>query len=194
MKILKDKKIINILSCPHCKADMFVREEGSGVIACKGAKTHCFDLSGVGHANFSRPSQSGGGDSAVAVKARSAFLDKGFYEPIANAVGELVSKYLNDGGVVVDAGCGEGYYSMRIAERGISTFGIDISKPAVEAASKRAKRVNCDNAFFGVASVYEMPLRDDSVSIVTNIFAPCVESEYKRVLKKRRRTCRRVRR
>ena len=184
MKILNDKKIIDILCCPYCRAEMYVREEGSGVIACKGPKTHCFDLSSVGHANFSRPSQSGGGDSAVAVKARSAFLNKGFYSPVSDAIKKLTSKYLTDGGVVVDAGCGEGYYTMNIARNGASVFGVDISKPAVEAASKRAKREACDNAFFGVSSVYEMPIRDDSVSVITNIFATCVENEYRRILKK----------
>ena len=184
MKILKDKKIIDILCCPHCRAEMQVREEGSGVIACKGIKTHCFDISSVGHANFSRPSQSGGGDSAAAVKARNSFLDKGFYAPVAKAIEELASKYLCGEGVAVDAGCGEGYYTMHIARNGYSVFGIDISKPAVETASKRAKREECENAFFGVASVYEMPIKDGCVSVLTNIFAPCVESEYRRVLKK----------
>ena len=184
MKILKDKRIISSLCCPHCKAQMLVREEGSGVIACMGKKTHCFDISAIGHSNFSRPSQSGGGDSAPAVKARSAFLSKGFYSPIADAIAGLVTKYADGSGVVVDAGCGEGYYSMRIASEGYSVFGIDISKPAVEAASKRAKRDGCDNAFFGVASVFEMPVMDRSASVITNIFAPCVEEEYARALKK----------
>ena len=40
-----------------------------------------------------------------------------------------------------------------------------------------------DNAAYAVASVYTMPVKDASVDGVLNVFAPCAEQEYARVLK-----------
>lgn len=85
--------------------------------------------------------------------------------------------------LVVDAGCGEGYYSDRIAEEGYAVAGVDLSKFAVDAASKRANSAGRENSFYAVSSVYELPFADGSVEAITNVFAPCVESEFLRVLK-----------
>jgi 23S rRNA (guanine745-N1)-methyltransferase len=86
--------------------------------------------------------------------------------------------------LIVDAGCGEGYYSCEIAQRGFAVAGFDLSKFATDAASKRAKKANLENAFFGVASVFELPIADNSAKAVVNIFAPCVNDEYYRVIDK----------
>ena len=83
---------------------------------------------------------------------------------------------------MVDAGCGEGYYSEDILKNKFTVFGFDLSKHAVEYAAKRAKRTDADNSFFAVASVFSLPLEDNSADAVVNVFAPCVESEYSRVL------------
>ena len=58
----------------------------------------------------------------------------------------------------------------------------DLSKFGVEKAAKTAK-VNATNAFFAVASLFELPVADASFDAVTNLFAPCCESEFLRVLK-----------
>jgi 23S rRNA (guanine745-N1)-methyltransferase len=63
------------------------------------------------------------------------------------------------------------------------SVGFDLSKDAVNSASKRAKRDGLGNAFFGVASVFELPVADGSADAVINLFAPCAEDEYRRVLK-----------
>ena len=61
-------------------------------------------------------------------------------------------------------------------------FGVDISKNAIAYAAKRAKRGVLNNAFFAVASVFSIPVRDASVGAVVNVFAPCAEEEYARIL------------
>ena len=83
---------------------------------------------------------------------------------------------------IIDAGCGEGYYSMFPAREGYSVLGCDLSKFAVDAASKRAVREGIDNAFFVAASVFSLPVADGSVGAILNIFAPCAEEEYRRAL------------
>jgi 23S rRNA (guanine745-N1)-methyltransferase len=157
--------------------------ENSGRLQCKGPKTHSYDFASGGYVNLGSPVQSGGGDSKQAVRARSDFLNMGYYEPIANTLRRLLSEHLPTDALVVDAGCGEGYYSELIAEDGYSLAGFDLSKFAVDAAAKRAKAKGRANAFFGVASVFSLPLADLSADAVVNIFAPCAEKEYARVLK-----------
>ena len=83
---------------------------------------------------------------------------------------------------MLDAGCGEGYYTLRMAEGGRSAFGFDLSKNGVNIAAKAAKRASAP-AFFGVASVFSLPVLSGSMDAVTTIFAPCAEDEYARVLK-----------
>ena len=180
MKFSLDSNIIGALRCPHCKGNLSLTENGCASLVCDGAKRHCFDISSSGYVNFASPAQSKGGDSPEAVKAREEFLSLGFYEPIREAVYQTASEYA-EGGLLVDAGCGEGYYSQRMSER-FYVFGADISKSAVNTAAKRAKREGADKVFYSVASVFELPIKDGAASVVTNIFAPCVEAEYKRIL------------
>lgn len=176
-----DSKKIFTVKCPICSAEMLF--DGEKVLKCNGVKSHSYDISSSGYVNLASPKQSGGGDTKEAVRARSVFLNQGFYEPIANKTVELLSQFSESNGTVIDAGCGEGYYTSKIADLSSATYGFDISKPAVEAAAKRAKRESKNNLFFAVASVYSLPIFDGSASAVVNIFAPCVEEEYARVLK-----------
>jgi 23S rRNA (guanine745-N1)-methyltransferase len=69
--------------------------------------------------------------------------------------------------LIVDAGCGEGYYTGALAASGQGKYelvGFDLSRDAV-------------------ASLFELPLADESVDAIVNIFAPCAEEEFCRVLK-----------
>ncbi len=183
MRILTDPTITAALRCPICHMPMAVRETGS--LLCTGPRTHCFDFGASGYVNLSAPGQSGGGDSKQAVRARSQFLNLGHYRPIADGICTLLRTHLDGNkGLVVDAGCGEGYYSDRIAAEGYATVGVDLSKSAVDAAAKRAVAAGRQNAFYAAASVYSIPLADGSADAVTNVFAPCAEQEYARVLKK----------
>ena len=182
MRILTDATIQKALRCPICGMPMAVRESGS--LCCTGPRTHCFDFGASGYVNLSAPTQSGGGDSKQAVRARGQFLNLGHYAPIADGICSLLRRHLGDkDALVLDAGCGEGYYSDRMAAEGYATVGVDLSKFAVDAAAKRAVAAGRENAFYAAASVYSLPLADGTVDAVTNVFAPCAEQEYARVLK-----------
>ena len=172
-------RIKNALRCPVCNAEIDINDR---VLYCKGIKKHCYDMASSGYVNLAAPGQSNGGDSKVAVRARSAFLDTEHYRPISDKICELLRQHCTSGGLVVDAGCGEGYYSSAVADCGYSVAGFDLSKFACEAAAKRAKRQGLENAFFGVASVFDMPLADKCADALINVFAPCVENEYCRAL------------
>lgn len=187
-------RLTDTLRCPVCGAPMSVSAEGRG-LACAASvtdrnprgKTHLFDGGAGGYVNLA-PNHSGGGDSKEAVRARSAFLRSGYYAPAAEAIAGLVCEITPQNGLVLDAGCGEGYYSGHIAKEGHPILGVDLSKFAVDAAAKAARRERneegCDSrTLYSVGSVFELPVADESFDTVTNIFAPCASAEYARVLR-----------
>lgn len=161
--------------CPRCGAKMTLTDDGRSTF-CLGERRHLWDFSSSGYVNLAPGT---GGDSADCVKARKRFLSLGHYAPLADAVAAAVVRF-SDGESVVDAGCGEGYYGQRIAKEAGSLIGFDLSRPTVEAAAKR----KIQNALFAVVGINAMPIRSESVSAVTNVFAPCFEGEFCRVLKK----------
>lgn len=170
--------------CPHCGAPIGINESGKSLVCFGNVKKHCFDLASSGYVNLAPPSQSGSGDSKEAIRSRTRFLESGGYSPIRDAIVDKVKKYCK-GGTVIDAGCGEGYYTNSIAQcYDGDVIGFDLSKFGVENAAKTARRKSIQNAFLAVSSVFTMPVADESADAVVNIFAPCVEEEYTRVLKK----------
>jgi 23S rRNA (guanine745-N1)-methyltransferase len=76
---------------------------------------------------------------------------------------------------VLDVGCGEGYYFTHI--NATDKYGIDISKKAVQMASKLLP-----DAHFAVASAFRLPIIDHSCAAVFSVFAPHSFEEYARVL------------
>ena len=172
-------KAENILICPVCKGELHKEKKS---YFCDSQKRHCFDISSSGHTNLC-PGKSTGGDDKRAVKSRTEFLNLGYYEPISNKIVELLSD-LDESASIVDAGCGEGYYTSNIAERtGAATYGFDLSKEAIISASKSAKRKGASNASFFVGGIYDLPIKDKCADAIVNIFAPCAEAEFSRALK-----------
>lgn len=169
--------LTDILTCPVCKNGLAA--DGNRLL-CLGGK-HSFDIAGEGYVNLA-VGHAPGGDSKQAVAARTSFLEKGYYAPAALALEQTVQKYLPEGAVLIDAGCGQGWYSNRIAAKGYRMLGFDLSKFGCARAAKDAAAQRLDAAAYAVASVYTMPVADAGVQGVLNIFAPCAEQEYARVL------------
>lgn len=172
MEKILNKDILSALACPVCGGGFSLSENAKSLI-CENR--HCYDIAKSGYVNFCG---SHGGDSKEAIAARREFLSLEYYRPIADAVVELLKKY-SPTATVADLGCGEGYYSDIIAKSGFSTLGFDLSRHGVEAAAKRRNA----NAFYSVASVFSLPVKSESIGALTNIFAPCAEAEYSRVLR-----------
>ena len=175
-----DAKQLSIFACPLCGEKLAIDEQ---VYRCTSG--HCFDKAKEGYVNLlpaNRQHASAPGDDKDMVKARTAFLDSGRYTPLKEALCALAAKYAGERTALLDAGCGEGYYteglSRVIAEKGGRTGGADLSKAAVKKAAKR-----CREAEIAVSSVYHLPLADGSVDMVTDCFSPLAKEEYRRVLK-----------
>jgi len=175
------------IECPLCRTPLTLDASGRS-LRCGGAgKSHCFDLASAGYVNLIS-GRASGGDGKEAVRARTAFLEKDFYAPISDAVNDTLREFspvsVADANVV-DAGCGDGYYLNRAVSRlGCRGQGFDLSKFAVEHAAKTARRGGfADKTFYAVSSVFDLPIASGSADAVINLFAPCVEKEYTRVLR-----------
>lgn len=171
---------MNNLICPVCKNELLKQDA-----AFRCANGHSFDIASQGYVNLIPAGKARAGDSREMVAARFAFLEKGYYHFLRKTLCTLALQNLpeNSERALVDAGCGEGYYTTGLAEmlaeqgRPVSTLGLDISKSAVRLAAKRGSDVQ-----YVVASLFDMPVRSDSADMVVNIFAPVCGSEFRRVL------------
>lgn len=180
---------MSIYICPKCHEPLESDESGRSLVC---PAHHCYDLSASGYVNLLLPEQMNTklpGDNKLMVNARRAFLEKGYYSNLREALCDTAVKYY-DGGAVFDAGCGEGYYSAAVADRlgaqnGENFFfgGTDISKNAVNAASKRFYSMR-ERTLLCVSSVFHLPVKTCSCSLLTTLFAPYCGEEYSRILQK----------
>jgi len=152
----------------------------------KCSSNHCYDISRSGYVNLLLSQKSGNhGDDKLMVNARRDFLDKGYYNALRDKITDTVTKFASDGCTVLDAGCGECYYTSHFTESlkqsGINSevLAVDISKNALAAAKSRSKDIKK-----AVASIFHLPVADSSCDIVVNVFAPFCREEFDRVLKK----------
>lgn len=173
---------MSFFTCPVCGEKLDIKDK---IYVCMGR--HSFDIARSGYVNLLLSKHIGKtvhGDNKLMVQARKRFLDKGYYKPLCDALCEAVSGHFS-GKVILDAGCGEGYYTAAIfdcldkADIAADIYGIDISKAAVECAAKR-----CGGISFAAASVFHIPAPDSSCDMLVTLFAPYCGGEYRRVLKK----------
>lgn len=151
---------------------------------------HSFDVASQGYINL-LPVQNKRsrhpGDSKEMVAARQRFLNAGYYQPLADAIGQGLVPDVADASAplsCLDAGCGEGYYLRQLAAAsydrgpGLELIGLDISKWATLAAAKQDKRPR-----WVVGSNAGLPMLPGSLDRVLCVFGFPVYREFARVLK-----------
>lgn len=176
------------LTCPVCGAALCMSEDGKRLF-CENR--HSFDVARQGYVNLlSGGAGASTGDAKEMVDARTRFLESGCYEPFSDAVNRVIADCFADAEHVTaaDAGCGEGYYTCRLAaalkQMGKSPliYGFDLAKSACAHGAVKARGAGLPVSFF-TASLFSMPLADGCCDAVINLFAPCAEEEFARVLK-----------
>lgn len=165
-------------SCPVCKQALSRQDKG---LVCPGA--HSFDFAKEGYINLLPVQHKGSktpGDSQDMVMARRAFLSSGHYEPLRDTLVQIITSITTEPDVLIDCGCGEGYYTKALAENLPDTcvYGLDIAKPAVRYAAKRSNKV-----FYAVASTSKLPFADNFADVLCKVFAPVDHQQVQRVLK-----------
>jgi SAM-dependent methyltransferase len=80
------------------------------------------------------------------------------------AAGELARA---SGRCVVDLGCGAGRNAVPLAEQGWSVFGLDLSRPMLEAAVRRARESGVrDRLHVALAPVDQLPVRNRCADLI----------------------------
>ena len=192
------------LICPICGSKLNRLDKS---LVCAGH--HCFDIARQGYVNLLTVQQKHSlhpGDTREQVLSRRAFLEAGYYAPIAEALiitskeisvtsNEVMSdskevsiiskeltvnsKEITTSGELLDVGCGEGYYSARLAGAlGMHLTGMDISREAVRCAAGKYK-----NGLWLCATASHIPVADHSCRLLTSLFALTMPEEFRRVLR-----------
>ena len=164
-------------SCPLCHQPL---TQANNSFVCPGR--HQFDVAKEGYVNLlpvQHKRSRDPGDSAEMMQARRAFLDAGHYQPLRDAIVNVLKEKSNsEDAAILDIGCGEGYYTHAFAALTQETWGLDVSKTAVRFGAKRYPQVN-----FCVASSQRLPFSDNSFDAVVRIYAPCNAGELARVVR-----------
>lgn len=168
---------MNNIICPVCKKELQKYDN-----SCKCPNNHSYDIAKEGYVNLLLSNQKNSknpGDNKEMMIARRDFLNAGYYNELLNTIIHTIKNIVIDQGVIVEAGCGEGFYISNIKNRlpMISAYGFDISKDAIKMASKRNDSVN-----FFVASSYNSCIMEKSVDVLLVVFAPFAEDEFYNIL------------
>jgi len=186
------------LSCP---LDSSPLQRIDGCWRC--ASGHSFDIAAQGYTHLlpvQHKRSLDPGDSKAMIQARQRFLAAGHYQPIADAVSQMVLAHGAPHNTLqcLDAGCGEGFYLRALvsaarahadtrpsdglsragAVEPLSIVGVDISKWAIVAAAKQDKQ-----STWLVASNANLPIQSGSLDVVLCMFGFPVYAEFARVLK-----------
>ena len=164
------------LICPVCGMQL---EKADRAFVCPNR--HSFDIARQGYVNLLTVQQKHSlnpGDTREQVLARRAFLEEGHYTPICETLVDTAREF-GVVGPILDVGCGEGYYSARLArELGAELTGLDISKEAVRCAAAKYK-----DARWLCATAAHIPVPDGSAGLVTSLFAMTLPGEFARILR-----------
>lgn len=166
--------------CPLCQQSL--NQLHSSFVCVSG---HSFDLAKEGYLHLLPVQQKNSkvpGDSAQMMQSRREFLNAGHYQPLSDAVNQTFAAALSERAVVLDLGCGEGYYSNRLLQalqpQQAQVYGVDIAKTAIKKAAKTYPAIR-----FCVASAWHLPFADQSFDAALKLCAPCEPTELARVLK-----------
>ena len=163
--------------CPSCEQAL---EASDDRLLC--AANHSFDRSKEGYVNLlpvQKKRSKRPGDSLEMVLGRRVVHDARLYQPLAEALGDLVSARPGIR-TLLDIGCGEGFYGGVLSRRlpHLTCYGVDVAKPAVKLAAKTYPH-HC----YAVASSRDLPVITSAIDIALCVFSPSTDAEIVRVLR-----------
>lgn len=185
--------------CPLCRSPLSSRQR---TWECE--QHHSFDMAKQGYVNLlpvQYKKSKSPGDSKAMIQARQRFLETGAYEPLVNAIAGALASFTEASKQtsgkpykLFEAGCGEGYYTRQLAKRLPNCkmiAGNDISKEGVLLAAKQGRQFVSKlmteqnttlNAQYVVGNSFALPVEDNSVDLVLQVFAPAADEELFRIL------------
>lgn len=164
------------LICPQCREPLTATERN-----WRCANGHSYDQARQGYLNLllvQHKNSRQPGDTPTMLACRQAFLDAGHYQPVSDEINRLFAELAPR--TLLDMGCGEGYYTHRLAAALPDTAvgGLDISKDAVLKACRRSRDIQ-----WLVASSARLPVADASLDAALCVFSPWSWDECLRSLR-----------
>jgi 23S rRNA (guanine745-N1)-methyltransferase len=189
---------VAIFCCPACGAGL---ERDAQALRCENG--HAFDIARQGYVNLLLAQHRRSADPGYSqdmITSRHEFLAAGHYHRLADGIADLIIAYLpeaagpaevrgrveagTDARVVLDAGCGEGYYLRCLRDRlagmslgGTVLAGIDISKHGIRLAAR-----DDPDGQYAVASSYRIPVPPGRVSVLLSHFSPVSADDFLRAV------------
>ncbi|MFZ9669450.1 MAG: putative RNA methyltransferase [Solirubrobacterales bacterium] len=172
------EQFLEWLACPVCGDDLSVGNDG---LVCP--QGHSFDIAKQGYANLLGPQgRNHTADRPEMLDARTRVLGAGLFDPITEAIRATLAGFDGTGirGPVLDIGTGTGFHLERALEELPDRLGLGLDNSKYSA--RRVARCH-PRAAAAVADVWEgLPLRDGSVAVLLDVFAPRNGPEIRRVL------------
>ncbi|HFU3944219.1 TPA: putative RNA methyltransferase [Streptococcus suis] len=161
-------------ACPHCGQAL-----GLDLNSLRCSNRHTFDLAKQGYVNLAPQVKQSANYHKSSFENRQAFLEAGYYDHLYAALeGKIAELGLQS---VLDIGCGEGFYSRKLAKKmDLDILAFDISKDSIllAARSDRTKSVK-----WFVGDLTKLPIQDQAIEGILDIFSPANYQEFARVLK-----------
>lgn len=163
-------------SCPLCQEKLNLVEQS---LRCP--QHHSFDIAKFGYVNLAPQVKQAKDYDRENFENRKIILDAGFYDHILEEINRIVQE--SQAQTLLDVGCGEGYYSRQLQERFPEKdfYAFDLSKHSIQLAAK--SEPNWQVKWF-VGDLAHLPIQDQSMDFLLDIFSPANYSEFARVLKK----------
>lgn len=161
-------------ACPHCGQAL-----GLDLNSLRCPNRHTFDIAKQGYVNLAPQVKQSANYHKSSFENRQAFLEAGYYDHLYEALeGKIAELGLRS---VLDIGCGEGFYSRKLAEKmDLDILAFDISKDSILLA---ARSDSTKSVKWFVGDLTKLPIQDKTIDGILDIFSPANYQEFARVLK-----------
>lgn len=175
-----------IMKCPICGQRLAKHNQQ---FSCG---KHNYDIAKEGYVNLNLNVKETAGDSKEMMQSRRDFLNLNHYGILVDYMTTVIQKRFEQIKVLVlDIGCGEGYYLDRLIKSincvealnasttyQLECIGLDISKSGVKFAAKRNKAIQ-----WIAGNSANLPIMDHSIDLALSIFSIYSPMEVCRILK-----------
>ena len=166
------------LQCTICHSEIKMMDSKS--LVCE--KGHSFDLAKQGYVNMLQKQVSTMYDHTLFDARKRIIHDYKFYDKVHQKISKIIDEALQEGGLVFDAGSGEGTHLYEIFNQldqdYIHGIGLDISKDGIVMAAK-----NYSDQNWLVGDLTQTPFKEHSLDIILSFLSPANYSEFKRIMK-----------
>lgn len=165
------------LACPLCQQSLAMEEN-----SLKCLNRHSYDIAKFGYVNLAPQVKQARDYDKTSFQNRKVILEAGFYQHILDELQDLLQT-LPEEQTILDVACGEGYYARKIQEEfpNKEIYAFDLSKDSIQLAAKSDQSLAVK---WFVGDLAHLPVQEQSMDVLLDIFSPANYHEFQRVLKK----------